>query len=148
MTSKILVPYDASRYSNEAFKEALKIAKKFDAKLVVITILGSDVKQRDRMTLERAMEIQDEQEDIATKILKDLEKTAKEQGVDFSFDAIYDPEPAKGIVNFANSNNFDLIVVGSHGRTGLRKKILGSVAYGVVENAKCPVLIIKIQNKS
>ena len=146
MASRILVPYDASEFSNKAFQEALEIAKKFDAKLVVLTVLGSDVKERDRMTLERAIELQDEQENIATKILKDLEKTANTEGVNFAFDCVYDSEPAKGIVNYANSDNFDLIVVGSHGRTGLRKKILGSVAYGVVEHAKCPVLIIKTKN--
>ena len=145
MTSKILVPYDASVYSNEAFSKAIEIAKKFNAKLEVLSVLKSDVKGKEVITLERAIEIQDEQEDIATKILKNLEKTAKEEGIDFSFEAIFDPDPAKGIVNFANKHGFDLIVIGSHGRTGLRKRILGSVAYGVVEHAKCPVLIIKVQ---
>jgi len=145
LPSKILVPYDVSQYSNVAFEEALKIAQKFEVKIEVISVLGSDVHERGGISLRKAIEIQDEQEDIATKILKDLEKAAKEKGVDFSFNAIYDPEPGKGIVNYANSHNCDLIVIGSHGRTGLRKRILGSVAYSVVEHAKCPVLIIKVQ---
>ena len=49
----------------------------------------------------------------------------------------------KGIINYANANNYDLIVIGSHGRTGLQKHILGSVAYGVVEHAKCPCVNYK-----
>jgi nucleotide-binding universal stress UspA family protein len=143
MASKILVPYDASQFSNDAFNEALIIAKKFDAKLEALCVLGSAMKDQAVISLSTAIQLQDEQEDQATKIFKDLEKISKDEGVNFSFSVIYDPDPSKGIVNYANSNDFDLIVIGSHGRTGLRKRILGSVAYGVVEHAKCPVLIIK-----
>lgn len=143
MASKILVPYDASQFSNDAFNEALIIAKKFDAKLEALCVLGAAMQDRAVISLSTAIQLQDEQEDKATKIFKDLEKISQDEGVNFSFSVIYDPDPSKGIVNYANSHDFDLIVIGSHGRTGLRKKILGSVAYGVVEHAKCPVLIIK-----
>ena len=145
MVSRILVPYDASEFSNKAFKQALEIAKKFNAKLEVLSVLGRDIAEKNNISFERAIELQDEKENMATKTLQDLEKTAKEQGVDFSFKIIYDPKPGKGIVNYANANNFDLIVIGSHGRTGLLKHVLGSVAYSVVEHATCPVLIIKIK---
>ena len=143
MASKILIPYDASEFSNEAFNEALIIAKKFDAKLQAVCVLGSAMKDQVGISLSTAIQLQDEQEDKATKIFKDLEKISQDEGVDFSFSVIYDPDPSKGIVNYANSNDFDLIVIGSHGRTGLRKKLLGSVAHGVVEHANCPVLIMK-----
>lgn len=143
MASKILIPYDASEFSNEAFNEALVMAKKFDAKLEALCVLGSAMTDQVGISLSTAIQLQDEQEDKATKIFKDLDKISKDEGVDFSFSVIYDPDPSKGIINFANSNDFDLIVIGSHGRTGLRKRLLGSVAYGVVEHAKCPVLIIK-----
>jgi len=143
MASKILVPYDASQFSNDAFNEALIIAKKFDAKLEALCVLGSAMKDQTVISLSTAIQLQDEQEDKATKIFKDLENISQDEGVNFSFSVIYDPDPSKGIVNYANSNDFDLIVIGSHGRTGLRKRLLGSVAYGVVEHAKCPVLIIK-----
>ena len=140
---KILVPYDASSYANHAFDEALKIAEKFGSKITVITILGPSVEHTPGISLERAIEIQDEHENAATKILKDLEELAKEKGVEFSFKVIYEPSPYKGIVNFSNSNSMDLIVIGSHGRSGIKKALLGSVASGVVEHANCPVLIIK-----
>ncbi len=139
----ILVPYDASSYANHAFHEALKIAEKFESKVIVLTVLGVKVEDTRGLSLERAMEIQDEKEDNATKILKDLESLAKEKGVKFSFKVIYEPSLYKGIVNFSNSNPVDLIVMGSHGRSGIKKALLGSVASGVVEHANCPVLIIK-----
>ncbi len=140
---QILVPYDASSYANHAFDEALKIAEKFGSKITVLTILGSNVEHHTGISLQRAIEIQDEHEDAATKILKDLEGTAKGRGVEFSFKVIYESSPYKGIITFANSNSTDLIVMGSHGRSGIKKALLGSVASGVVEHANCPVLIIK-----
>ena len=139
---QILVPYDASSYANHAFDDALKIAEKFGSKITVLTVLGTKV-ENTGISLERAIEIQERHEDAATKILKDLEGLAKEKGVEFSFKVIYEPSPYKGIVNFLNSNSMDLIVMGTHGRSGIKKALLGSVASGVVEHANCPVLIIK-----
>ena len=140
---QILVPYDASSYANHAFDDALKIAEKFGSKITVLTVLGTKVEQSTGISLERAIELQEGHEDVATKILKDLEGLAKEKGVEFSFKVIYEPSPYKGIVNFSNSNSMDLIVMGSHGRSGVKKALLGSVASSVVEHANCPVLIIK-----
>ena len=139
----ILVPYDASSYANHAFDEALRIAEKFGSKITAITVLGPNTQHSGGISLERAIEIQDEHENAATKILKDLEVLAKEKGVEFSFNVIFEPSPYKGIVNFSNSNSVDLIIIGSHGRSGIKKALLGSVAAGVVEHANCPVLIIK-----
>ena len=90
---QILVPYDASSYANHAFDEALKIAEKFGSKITVLTILGSNVEHHSGISLQRAIEIQDEHEDAATKILKDLEGTAKGRGVEFSFKVIYESSP-------------------------------------------------------
>ena len=136
------MPYDASSYANHAFDDALKIAEKFGSKITVLTVLGTKV-ENTGISLERAIEIQERHEDAATKILKDLEGLAKEKGVEFSFKVIYEPSPYKGIVNFSNSNSMDLIVMGSHGRSGIKKALLGSVTSSVVEHSNCPVLIIK-----
>ena len=140
---QILVPYDASSFANHAFDEALKIAEKFGSKITVLTVLGTKVEDTRGISLNKAIEIQNKHEDAATKILKDLEGLAKEKGVDFAFKVIYEPSPPKGIINFSNSNSMDLIVMGSHGRSGIKKALLGSVASGVVEHANCQVLIIK-----
>ena len=140
---QILVPYDASCYANHAFDEALKIAEKFGSKITVLTVLGTKVEYSPGVSLERAIEIQDEHEDAATEILKDLEGLAKEKGVDFAFKVIFEPSPYKGIINFSNSSDIDLIIMGSHGRSGIKKALLGSVASSIVEHANCPVLIIK-----
>ncbi|ABX13170.1 universal stress protein [Nitrosopumilus maritimus] len=140
---KILIPFDGSGYSQKAFDKALEIAEKFASKLIVTTVLQSKVSESAGISLERMQEIQDEETDTATAMLKELESQANAKNVPFSLEVIHNPSPSDGIVSFAEKNNVDLIVIGSHGRTGFRKLVLGSVANGVVAQAKCPVLITK-----
>ncbi|WP_428325452.1 universal stress protein [Nitrosopumilus sp.] len=140
---KILVPFDGSGYSQKAFEKALEIAEKFASKLIVITVLQSTVSESAGISLERMQEIQDEEKDTATVMLKKLESQANAKNVSFLMQVIHNPSSADGIVTFADKNNIDLIVIGSHGRTGFRKIVLGSVANGVLAQAKCPVLITK-----
>ena len=138
-----MVPFDGSGYSQKAFEKALEIAEKFASKLIVVTVLQSKVSESAGISLERMQEIQDEEKDTATVMLKELESQANSKNVSFLMEVIHNPSAPDGIVNFAEKNNVDLIVIGSHGRTGFRKIVLGSVANGVLANAKCPVLITK-----
>jgi nucleotide-binding universal stress UspA family protein len=57
-------------------------------------------------------------------------------------------DPATSIVDLAESEGVDLIVLGSHGRTGLTRLLMGSVAEAVVRKAKCPVLTVKQPEKT
>jgi nucleotide-binding universal stress UspA family protein len=69
---------------------------------------------------------------------------AYKQGVKFTAETIFDVASASdSIVNYAESKKVDLIVVGTKGRTGLKRLLLGSVASGVVTHASCPVLITR-----
>ena len=130
-------------FLKKAFEKALEIAEKFESELIVMTVIQSKIPDSAGMSLQRLEEIQDEQEDTATIMLKKLETSAKAKNVSFSIKIIHNPSSSDGIVTFAENNNIDLIVMGSHGRTGIRKIVLGSVANGVVGHAKCSVLITK-----
>jgi nucleotide-binding universal stress UspA family protein len=55
--------------------------------------------------------------------------------------------PVVEIRKFAEGHNIDLIVMGSHGRTGLSRLLMGSIAEGVMRKARCPVLIVKQPHK-
>lgn len=140
---KILVPFDGSEFSQKAFEKGLEIADKFESNLIVLTVIQSKISDSTGMSLERVQEIQDEQEDDATAMLKKLESQANAKNVSFSMEIIHNPSAPDGITVFAESNNVDLIVIGSHGRTGFRKLVLGSVANGVLSHANCPVLVTK-----
>ena len=140
---KILVPFDGSGYSQKAYEKALEIAEKFGSKILVVSVLQSKAAETAGVSLERMQEIQDEEKDTATTMLKNLESQATAKNISFHMEVIINPSSADGIVTFAEKNNVDLIVIGSHGRTGFRKIVLGSVANGVLAQAKCPVLITK-----
>ncbi len=68
------------------------------------------------------------------------------EGVGCSYEIRFG-SPAVMIIDFAEENNVDMILMGTHGRTGLRRAVMGSVAEAVVRKAKCPVLAIKSGTK-
>ena len=74
------------------------------------------------------------------KVMKEKLADAKYQGV---HTAVLLGEPAHGIANYAQEKHADLIVIPSHGRTGLTRLLIGSVAERVVRLAHCPVLVLR-----
>ena len=141
----ILVPYDGSKYSLHAFKIALDMANRYDSKITVLTCLAKPGY--------RGVWYQDSR--YAKAILKKEEKAAREkiskmigpakQKTDVSIDFRIIPtiHIADQITSFAKSHKIDLVVMGSHGRTGFDKVLLGSVTHGVSHKVHCPVVIVK-----
>lgn len=136
----ILVPYDFTSFADQAFEKAVEIAKKFDSKLTLLTVLGNDI-DTSGMSLSRAQEAHDEIENKTTDDLNNLKKSYKD--IDVSARIVHNPSTINGILYFAEKNNVDLIVMGSHGRSGFKKLVLGSVASAIITKAGCPVLIVK-----
>ncbi len=75
--------------------------------------------------------------------MEKLEVMANKAGVKIKLQILKSTSAVKDITTFAKSRKMDLIVMSSHGRTGLDKLILGSVANGVIQRTRCPVLLIK-----
>ena len=98
------------------------------------------------MNLTRAQEAQDENESKAKKSLEIKKDSIQSDKVDMSVRIIHNPSVIDGILAFVEKNDIDLIVIGSHGRSGFKKLVLGSVASGIVTKAKCPVLVTKDGN--
>ena len=139
---KILVPFDFSPFANLAFEKAKEIAKKFDSKIILISVIGSDV-DTSGMDWKRAQEVHDETEFNVKVQLSKIKDSSPDNELDVSVDLVYDPSPSEGILSFARKNQIDLIIMGSHGRSGFKKLVLGSVASNVVTKSECPVLIVK-----
>ena len=141
----ILVPYDGSKNSLNAFKVAVDIAQKYESKITVLTCL--------KKPAYRGMWYQDSR--YVNAILKKDEKAAKENiskiiepvkekaGIPITFKIIPVVSAPDAIASFAKSHKIDLVVMGSHGRTGFDKALLGSVSQGVSQKIHCPVLITK-----
>ncbi len=138
----ILVPYDATSFSNRAFQKAVDIAKKDGSKITIFTVIEgqySAIMSYSKIN----SDIIKKQEKAAKKFIFALESSAKKSNVPVSVKIKQGTTIVKEIINFAKSKKFDLIVMGSHGRTGLNKLILGSVANGVAQQAKCSVMVVK-----
>ena len=128
--SRILIASDGSPYSAAAFREALVIARQMRGQLLAISVAP-----REKET------------GLAEEILKNLNIAAQEQGVDLESRVLVG-EPDAAIVEAAQKSRTELIVMGSHGRTGFKRLLLGSVAERVIGQAACPVLVAKNTSES
>jgi len=138
----ILVPYDATSFSNRAFQKALDVAKKDGSKITIFTVIEGVYSAVGGFSKINPNVIK-KQQSAAKKFIYKLESAAKNSNVPVSVKIKQGTLIVKEIINFAKSKKFDLIVIGSHGRTGLNKLILGSVANGVAQQAKCSVMVVK-----
>jgi len=145
MTFKnILVPYDGSKCSDHAFNVAIDVAKKNNSKITIVTCLEKDYRTPwygpDSRVTDALLK---KQKKAVDKNFSSLEKVAKKSKVSISSKIIVVQSIVKSLLSFTTSNRVDLIVMGSHGRTGFDKLLLGSVANGISQKARCPVLIVK-----
>jgi nucleotide-binding universal stress UspA family protein len=79
---------------------------------------------------------------LAEQTTDEVKKRLAEQGVDAKVELIQG-SPAEVILDYANENGFDVIVIGSRGLGGIREFVLGSVSHNVVQHARIPVLVVK-----
>ncbi|AJM92806.1 universal stress protein [Nitrosopumilus piranensis] len=143
MFQNILVPFDLSAQSTRAFKAAVDVAKKYRSKLTLLTCLEGDAWHHKFYDARADSELIKKQKKVSQQHLEKLEAIAKKNNVSVKSHILTSKSVVNDIVVFAKSRKHDLIVIGSHSRTGFDKAILGSVANGVSQKAKCPVLIVK-----
>lgn len=136
----ILVPTDFSERSNAAIETALLMAKQVGAKIIFLHSLEwSD--HPDEMT-PMADEGYAFMKDWANAFLTDLVHQAGREGLEASAEVV-DGVPFLEIIQSAEKHAADLIIMGTHGRTGLQHLMLGSQAERVLRRASCPVMTIK-----
>lgn len=139
MYKKILVPTDGSEFAKKAQKHALFLAKVSGAEIVAVSVtennfvnglpLDDEIYQLNQVLNERSEEN-----------LKDFDKL-NEDDIKINH-VIREGSPAKVILEVANEEQVDLIVMGSSGKSGFDRFIMGSVADKVVNSAKCAVLVV------
>ena len=139
----ILVPFDLSSNSTRAFKVALDVAKKYNSKVTLLTCLEGDAWHHKFYDARADAELIKKQRKATQQHLEKLEVLAQKNDLYIKPHIITSKSVVNDIVNFAKSRKHDLVVIGSHGRTGFDKILLGSVANGVCQKIKCPVLVVK-----
>ncbi|MFB5620650.1 MAG: universal stress protein [Nitrosopumilus sp.] len=151
MLTKILVPYDGSKYSTKALTRATELAHNLDSEIILFSVvnvgyisppglLGIIKSKKEKESIKKwSKSVRTDTE----KMLKNALKKCESKGITASY-VISEGEISSKILDFATKKRISLIVIGSHGLHGIGKvKTLGSVSRRVSENAKCPVLIVR-----
>ena len=140
---KILLPVDGSKSSLNAAKYVAKLSKDLRSKCTVTLIsIHDDVGLAHVKQFVANSVIDDYLREVSEKDLKGAQKTLDTAGVKHSM-VIKRGHIASEIITLANKEKFDLIVMGSKGRSGIVDAIMGSVAQKVSNAAKQPVLLVK-----
>src|SRR6266568_4969633 len=141
-SQRFLVPIDFSEYANQALEYAINLAGKLEARLTLLHVIqplplgGVDM----GVTLPYTY-IQDLEAEIANSMQAYLERVTA-AGLEGEI-AVVHGVPFQEILETAKTQQVDLIVMGTHGRTGLQHVLMGSVAEKVVRLAPCPVLVVR-----
>lgn len=134
----ILVPLDGSKNSFNALTKAIYLAKKCNASITTLYVLRVAY---DNPSLLYVPQTQNELKKVE-KFLDTAKKQVSKNSIVFKKKVLFGHE-AKQIVDFAQKQKFDLIVIGARGHGGIKQMILGSISNTVVHSSKIPVLIVK-----
>jgi universal stress protein A len=142
---KILVPIDFTPHSEEALRVASDIAVHYSASITLVycqepveyALPEGAVPYTPPPDQARVLA------DTFRERLRDATRRAEEMGVWIVNSRLLQGSPSRAIVDFAKTEGFDVIVLGTHGRTGLQHVLMGSVAERVLRTAPCPVMAVK-----
>jgi nucleotide-binding universal stress UspA family protein len=139
---KILLATDGSPASEQACDHAIDLASQMGTRLLVISVLGAG----SRPSESTPDAVPDSRDSLTTKA-QAIVARARAAGADAAF-LVWEGDPGEAIVAAAESENVDLIIVGSHGRSGVSRFLIGSVSDYVVRNARCPVMVVRGKNET
>jgi nucleotide-binding universal stress UspA family protein len=143
----ILVPIDGSEYSLHAAQYATRIARNEKAQLFCIHVVTPRIPYGYATPAASSTKSR-YYDDIKNKVeswFDNVRNMAKDEGIfDIKTEIFIDVKSIiESIIEYATQRNIDLIVIGTRGRTGLKRFLMGSVANGVVQHANCSVLVIR-----
>ena len=142
----LLVPVDESPMSYAAAEQALSLAKDLNCRVTIMSVIavdpfvGVDFYKVAPAITDYFMQA----EQNAQNRLAEIQQSFSREGISVDTKIIRGVAASEGIVQIANEIGADLIIMGSHGRTGVKKMMLGSVAQNVLTQSPVPVLIVKV----
>lgn len=133
----ILLATDLTAASREATERAIDLAGRLEARLLIVNVL-----EKRRLSgggsHARVDQARSERETLLVNVVRD----AREAGVTAEF-LVWEGDPGDSIAAAAEAEHADLVVVGTRGRSGAERMLLGSVSDHVVRHAECPVLVVR-----
>jgi nucleotide-binding universal stress UspA family protein len=146
---KILVTIDGSENSKKAADYAISFSKKYNSQLIVLYVLYSELgfaySNLLGVTTPKAIkEVLETQKKDVHKWFDEIKSKLRNTNISVTDKIIISVSSIVGeIVGFADKEKVDLIILGTRGRTGFKKLLLGSVAQGVVSHSSCPVMVVR-----
>jgi len=141
MAVKILVPIDGSEQSWAALEHACTVFA--DADVTALHVIDPMETHYGEGQLIHTPEEYERMEADARELLDRAERRAEEEGVELSTALGTSRRPAREIVDYVEAHDVDHVVMGSHGRSGISRVLLGSVAEAVVRRSPAPVTVIR-----
>ena len=159
MFKQILVPLDGSRFSSHALRYAIDIAKTYGAKLHLLraveptvpmasaaATIGVETASSARVAVEEAMRQDRFNTRRAERYMKQKEHELLSQGMKADYHVVAG-HPYESIMKFVRKEKVDLVVMTTHGKSGLKRAVLGSVADKIVRDPRVPVLVIRPKSR-
>ncbi len=143
---RILVPVDFSACSRAALEHAAMLAKSFNATIDLLYVweapafVAPEAMVGAAGTTQTLAQLASDQAEVA---MREFAAQAREEGIEIAATRVEQGDPAHTIVELAERENYDLIAMGTHGRSGFAHFLLGSVAEKVVRRAARPVLTVR-----
>lgn len=144
MYRRILVPLDGSELAEKALDHAEKLAETFGAEIILLQVVPF-------MPIYGAPElmtpfiVDEKQKEVAERYLTNLSEELKKRGFKATATVKTGQQVAVEIIDFAKESGVDLIVMCTHGRSGITRWVLGSVAHKVLTRAETPILLVHLK---
>lgn len=143
LVGKILVPVDGSLHAKKALEHAITQAKMSGSSITIMYVVHTRVyAAAQEAGFVAIASLMRNMEELGKRILEEAKGTSQAAGIDTDTVLVHGL-PADEIVKKAETEKYDMIVIGSRGRTAAKSFLLGSVSNRVSQHANCPVLIVK-----
>lgn len=141
---KIVVPLDGSGWAEAAVPHAARIAKNNDAEIILLHVYHSPMAAyQDTVALASKQEMADQEYEQIKSHLIGIRNDLRSEKVKVRGHILHGRNPAHHIIQFVESEGADLVVMSTHGRTGIARFVFGSVAHKVMQSLDVPVLLIR-----
>jgi nucleotide-binding universal stress UspA family protein len=159
MFKRLLVPLDGSRFASRALRYAAEVAQRFGAEVILIQVIKPATPVIDagapvgvspaaaEIVLQAALEADKRNAARARRYLSGKVRAIRSRRIRSSYHVLMG-EAARSIMEFSEKENIDLVVMTTHGKSGLRRALMGSVADVVIRESGKPVLVIRPQTGS
>ena len=145
MFGAILLPTDGSEGVGEAINAAVSLAEKFDARIHVLFV-AEPPRFNEYGASVALTNIMQSLQEAGRQILDDTAERIRDQGISGVETALRQGHPAEEILQYADEHRVELIVMGTHGRRGLNRMLLGSITEEVVRTSHIPVMTVRMND--